>query len=42
MKIIQTVAEFVHSKNVFDKIVELDVDFAQGYYFGEPTEHIKL
>lgn len=38
---IQTVAEFVYSKNIFDKIVELDVDFAQGYYFGEPSEHIE-
>lgn len=38
---IETVAEFVHSKNVFDKVVELDVDFAQGYYFGEPTENIE-
>jgi diguanylate cyclase (GGDEF)-like protein len=35
---IQTVAEFVYSKNVFDKVVELNVDFAQGYYFGEPAE----
>ena len=34
---IQTVAEFVCSKNVFDKVATLDVDFAQGYYFGEPT-----
>ncbi|WP_456449379.1 putative bifunctional diguanylate cyclase/phosphodiesterase [Hydrogenimonas sp.] len=31
-----TVAEFVHSKAVLDKIKELDVDFAQGYYLGEP------
>lgn len=37
---IQTVAEFVHSKNVFEKIKELDVDYAQGYYFGEPTDTI--
>lgn len=37
---IQTVAEFVYSKNIFDKVVELDVDFAQGYYFGEPSENI--
>jgi len=35
---IQTIAEFVYSKNVFDKVEELDVDFAQGYYFGEPGE----
>ncbi len=38
---IQTVAEFVYSKNIFDKVVELDVDFAQGYYFGEPSETIE-
>jgi EAL domain-containing protein (putative c-di-GMP-specific phosphodiesterase class I) len=37
---IKTVAEFVYSRNVFDKVLELDVDFAQGYYFGEPKEHI--
>ncbi|WP_345979294.1 EAL domain-containing protein [Sulfurimonas sp. HSL3-2] len=35
---IQTIAEFVCSKNVFDKIVDLEVDYAQGYYFGKPTE----
>lgn len=37
---IKSVAEFVHSKNVFEKIKELDVDYAQGYYFGEPTDTI--
>lgn len=37
---IHTVAEFVHSKNVFEKIKELNVDFSQGYYFGEPTDTI--
>jgi len=35
---IKTVAEFVHSKNVFEKINELGVDYSQGYYFGEPIE----
>lgn len=35
---IETIAEFVYSKNVFDKVAELDVDYAQGYYFGEPKE----
>lgn len=34
---IQTVAEFVCSKNVFDKVASLNVDYAQGYYFGEPS-----
>ncbi len=38
---IKTVAEFVHSKNVYDKIVELGVDYTQGYYFGSPTQDIK-
>jgi diguanylate cyclase (GGDEF)-like protein len=37
---IQTVAEFVYSKEVYDKILELGVDYAQGYYFGEPKEEI--
>lgn len=38
---IQTVAEFVYSKNIYDKISELGVDFAQGYYFGEPSQEVK-
>lgn len=37
---IKTIAEFVHSKNVFMKVKELEVDFSQGYYFGEPTSEI--
>ena len=35
---IHTVAEFVYSKNIFEKVQEFGVDFAQGYYFGEPRE----
>ncbi|NOQ31600.1 MAG: EAL domain-containing protein [Helicobacteraceae bacterium] len=38
---IKTVAEFVHSKDVYDKTVELDVDYLQGYYFGKPSDIIK-
>lgn len=37
---IKTVAEFVHSKNVFQKVQELEVDFSQGYYFGEPSDNV--
>ncbi len=37
---IKTIAEFVHSKNVFEKVAELNVDFVQGYYFGEPTKTV--
>ena len=37
---IKTVAEFVHSKEVFDVARELEIDFFQGYYFGAPKEAI--
>lgn len=34
---IKTIAEFVHSKEVFDIVKELGVDEFQGYYFYEPS-----
>lgn len=37
---IQTVAEFVHSKEVFDVARDLGIDFFQGYYFGAPQAQI--
>ncbi|QOY53651.1 EAL domain-containing protein [Candidatus Sulfurimonas marisnigri] len=37
---IKTIAEFVHSKSVYDKLVELNIDYAQGYYLGAPTKEI--
>ncbi|NWF66880.1 MAG: EAL domain-containing protein [Campylobacterales bacterium] len=33
---IKTVAEFVHSKEVFDVVRELGIDYSQGYYISEP------
>jgi PAS domain S-box-containing protein/diguanylate cyclase (GGDEF)-like protein len=33
----KSVAEFVHSKEVYDKIKEIGVDYAQGYYLGQPA-----
>lgn len=39
---IKCVAEFVSSKEIFDTIKSLGVDFAQGYYFGEPNPLEKL
>jgi len=36
-----TIAEYVHSKEVFDKIQELDLDYMQGYYISEPTQVLK-
>lgn len=38
---IKTIAEFVHSKNVYEGVKSLDVDYSQGYYFGEPSEKIE-
>ena len=34
----KVVAEFVHSKEVYDIVKELDIDYAQGYYLGMPLE----
>lgn len=35
---VTTIAEFVHSKEVFDKCVEVGVDEFQGFYLGEPSD----
>ncbi len=35
---LKTVSEFVHSKEVYEKVNELGVDYSQGYYLGEPTD----
>ncbi|EDZ61211.1 diguanylate cyclase/phosphodiesterase (GGDEF & EAL domains) with PAS/PAC sensor(s) [Sulfurimonas gotlandica GD1] len=37
---INTIAEFVHSKEVFDICKELGVNEFQGYYFSEPLEKL--
>jgi len=34
---IKTIAEFVHSKEVFNKVKELKIDYSQGFYIGEPN-----
>ena len=33
---IPTVAEFVYSKAIFEKVKSMGIDYSQGYYFGEP------
>jgi len=33
---IETVAEFVSSETIFEKIASLGIDLAQGFYFGKP------
>lgn len=36
----KTIAEFVHSKEVYDKLIELGIDYMQGYYISPPKEHL--
>lgn len=35
-----TIAEFVHSASVYNKLLELDVDYMQGYYISEPQAEL--
>lgn len=37
---IKTVAEFVESKEIFDKLKQMGVDYFQGYYFSPPKKEI--
>lgn len=36
----KTIAEFVHSKAVYNKLVTLDVDYMQGYFIAKPLDHL--
>jgi len=36
----KTVAEFVHSKQIYDIVRTLGIDYSQGFYLAEPTENI--
>lgn len=35
---IQTIAEFIHSEDVYNMVKKIGIDYAQGYYFGEPKK----
>lgn len=37
---IKTIAEFVHSENIYKKIKEMGIDYAQGYYISEPLPEL--
>ena len=34
---IKTIAEYVETKEIFDILKDLGIDYSQGYYFGKPT-----
>ncbi len=33
----KVIAEFVCDKSVYERVLELDIDYSQGYYFGKPA-----
>ncbi len=37
---IKTIAEYVHNKDIYEKIKLLGFDYAQGYYIGEPKKYL--
>ena len=37
----KTVAEFVHSKEVYEKLLEVEIDFMQGYFISKPEAYLK-
>lgn len=37
---IKTIAEYVHSKSVYETVKEIGVDYSQGYYIGYPSPQI--
>lgn len=34
----KVIAEFVHNESIYNKVIELGIDYTQGYYTGEPRE----
>jgi len=37
----KTIAEFVHNKDIFEKVKAIGIDYSQGYYFGEPKMRLE-
>jgi c-di-GMP phosphodiesterase len=37
---LKTISEYVHSEEVFQKGIQLGIDYSQGFYFGEPQEYL--
>lgn len=39
---IKVIAEYASSKEILDKLIELNVDYAQGFYIGEPNKNFEI
>jgi EAL domain-containing protein (putative c-di-GMP-specific phosphodiesterase class I) len=39
---IQSVAEYVHSSTVMDKVKELGIEYSQGFYIDKPSVNLNL
>lgn len=39
---LQTVAEFVSSESIYEKVCELGIDFSQGYYIDKPQKNLHI
>lgn len=39
---VKTIAEFVSNKTIYDKVKEMNIDYAQGYYLGKPSLAIDI
>lgn len=37
---LKTVAEYVSNRQIYERLVELEIDYAQGYYIGKPSENL--
>jgi EAL domain-containing protein (putative c-di-GMP-specific phosphodiesterase class I) len=35
---IETIAEYIHSQNVYNAVKKIGIDYSQGYFFGEPQK----
>ncbi len=39
---IETIAEFVDSQEILDKVTELGIDYSQGYFLGKPKSNLSI
>jgi len=39
---VKTIAEFVSNKTIYDKVKDMKIDYAQGYYLGEPSADVDI